>query len=648
MGVFKLKIGRIALFATALFAVPAMATEYWLGTGVNASDDNAGTSKDAPFATWEHAFAAVGAANDNTLNVLPGTYTLSATPAAWTRSGVTIRGVYANGDPITNTTDAARVVIDGDNTYQIAPLGKNPSHLTISGITFQNGFGHPSVGDVTYGDAHYNSISNCVFKDCSGGSALSLTGKGNRLEDCVFCGNTTLGDGSAISGYAACNFCGAKTPGSDTNYVRRCVFEKNGATDKNGTAAIVGRMTEVEGCTFRANIGTGNVALRFIYVASPWVAVVRDCTFVCNTNTLTSGTSSNIGVAAITDNSVECYFDNCHFLTNNTGSGTALHTATTTTTLQGCSFDGNAGIGSSATQPPNSCIHFYQNNSIGYLTNCTFRANGTRLVRCRASGSCITTEECTFHNNDCDQIFFIQGATSANYRGVTNVFRRCTFANNTVHGTITRYGMFQLSVSSFDSCVISNNTSDGNIVSSYGGISMTNCLFASNSVTGKAVDGGDARGVDMFDTGVNHIVNCTFADNSTGRTVVYREVDGDEIVNCIFYNNTTTASRADFLKLSGTSNCFLDYVPRGTWANLVGGTVGADPGFKDAANGDYTLKKKSVCRNAGANATWMTGATDFAGNARINANDKVDGVAIVDIGCYEWYRSNRGLMMVFR
>ena len=53
-----------------------------------------------------------------------------------------------------------------------------------------------------------------------------------------------------------------------------------------------------------------------------------------------------------------------------------------------------------------------------------------------------------------------------------------------------------------------------------------------------------------------------------------------------------------------------------------------DPGFVDAANGDYRLAAGSPCIDAGDNS-YVTGDKDLAGNARI-AN------GTVDIGCYEY------------
>ena len=119
-------LGRVAIFAAAMAfaALGAQAgTTYWLGTGAGASDSNAGTSKDAPFATWEHAFTQAGSANGNVLNVLPGTYTVTAVPTTWTsRNDVTIQGVDADGNPLTSATAASAVVVDGAGLGTIAPI----------------------------------------------------------------------------------------------------------------------------------------------------------------------------------------------------------------------------------------------------------------------------------------------------------------------------------------------------------------------------------------------------------------------------------------------------------------------------------------------------------------------------------------------
>jgi len=56
--------------------------------------------------------------------------------------------------------------------------------------------------------------------------------------------------------------------------------------------------------------------------------------------------------------------------------------------------------------------------------------------------------------------------------------------------------------------------------------------------------------------------------------------------------------------------------------------VNADPKFVDAEHGDFTLTKGSPCKNAGILESWMDGALDLAGKARVCAGTP-------DIGCYE-------------
>ena len=46
-------------------------------------------------------------------------------------------------------------------------------------------------------------------------------------------------------------------------------------------------------------------------------------------------------------------------------------------------------------------------------------------------------------------------------------------------------------------------------------------------------------------------------------------------------------------------------------------TVVGDPLFRDAVQGDYSLLRKSPCRDKGVWRDWMDGALDFYGNPRV-------------------------------
>ena len=53
-----------------------------------------------------------------------------------------------------------------------------------------------------------------------------------------------------------------------------------------------------------------------------------------------------------------------------------------------------------------------------------------------------------------------------------------------------------------------------------------------------------------------------------------------------------------------------------------------DPGFRDAANGDYRILASSPAYRKGLVQPWMTGSLDFYGNARRRS-------AGVDIGLFQ-------------
>ena len=56
--------------------------------------------------------------------------------------------------------------------------------------------------------------------------------------------------------------------------------------------------------------------------------------------------------------------------------------------------------------------------------------------------------------------------------------------------------------------------------------------------------------------------------------------------------------------------------------------VTGDPLLKNPARGNYGITTASPCKDAGANAAWMAGARDYAGNPRLVSK-------VVDIGACE-------------
>jgi hypothetical protein len=147
-----------------------------------------------------------------------------------------------------------------------------------------------------------------------------------------------------------------------------------------------------------------------------------------------------------------------------------------------------------------------------------------------------------------------------------------------------------------------------------GGGMLVNCLVCSNSVR---YDGG---GVFCRNGGV--LTNCTVSGNLSGNYGggVFSDAGGT-LQNCIVYSNnqyngndiyqdSTTITYSCSPGLSGSGN------------------ISSDPKFMNAAAGNYRLLASSPCVNAGANAAWMTNATDLDGNPRLSGGS-------VDLGAYE-------------
>ena len=103
-----------------------------------------------------------------------------------------------------------------------------------------------------------------------------------------------------------------------------------------------------------------------------------------------------------------------------------------------------------------------------------------------------------------------------------------------------------------------------------------------------------------------------------------------EISHCIIWGNSPQQMTDD-----------VDSPSTVTWTNIQGGwptgktNMNEDPGFADAAGGDYRLRWGSACVDAG-DPDWTAdpGETDLAANPRLADGDG-NGTPISDLGAYE-------------
>ena len=172
---------------------------------------------------------------------------------------------------------------------------------------------------------------------------------------------------------------------------------------------------------------------------------------------------------------------------------------------------------------------------------------------------------------------------------------------------------------------------------------LVNCLFDANWATdmGGAIRAGALSGC--------VITNCTFHRNSSvygGAVAAGSDTVGNIqttlIRNSIFWNNT--ANFGPDLSLNGGYPAIIDiahsdvgagqasvYVQSTSFVLVWGaGMLTANPGFVDAATGDFHLRHPSPCRDAGTNLAANLPTTDSEGDPRI-------AYATADMGADEFF-----------
>ena len=165
---------------------------------------------------------------------------------------------------------------------------------------------------------------------------------------------------------------------------------------------------------------------------------------------------------------------------------------------------------------------------------------------------------------------------------------------------------------------VGNNDTYGCAVFNYNGsLTMRNCLIACNT--------NRSTGASAVWLKSGSVENCTVAENYVGGSSTragFVVENSPPVRNCVIHDNRNTANVANW---SGTSAsytyCCTTPLPSG-----AGNVLAVDPLFAD---GEWRTGA-GPCKDAGANQSWMAGATDLDGGDRI-----VDDT--VDIGCYEYF-----------
>ncbi len=256
-------------------------------------------------------------------------------------------------------------------------------------------------------------------------------------------------------------------------------------------------------------------------------------------------------------------------------------------------------------------------------------------------------EGCVFENNaagENDVTAHHSGALSVETSTNQVRVRETLFVNNTATG---RGGAVSVitGVARFDTCVFESNSSPrgGAVWISDVDIALANnCLFVANEAS--------AFGGCVYNEQLFNAVNCTFVDNisaSTNDTFEGARADAiTNLLNCVVVNPGPGSH--------GGTGIFVprySIVPEASTTPDANGNFDADPGFVDAAGGDYRLAAGSPAIDAGDSlgappnspaVSVLTLLTDLDGAVRNldDPNSPNTGVPAwelnIDLGAYEF------------
>ena len=587
-------LSPLALFATTYYASPD-------GTGSGESVGN-------PCALMDGVTNKIRRTS-NTLVLAPGHYLLTEPVALFGSASPTEPMVLmgATGNP-------ADVILDAQGNSEVMRLDRS---VLVTGITMLNG----STVNIPTSSATAASRPTSGVKISTDDNIEGLSIVSNCVVAC--CTNAY----SQWYDYR----CGAVAV-YQRGLLVNSVVTNNVATKYWGGGILLQNGAEVRGCTIAGNKAVDGGGGIFCHTNA--VAIVADCIISNNTATASKckggGVSCRVAGASLT-------LTNCTFYGNSADFGGGLDAVgDVRVRCMDCRFIGNDAenegggihLGTAAKVMLDRCvIDGNRQTSSTYDSKNKYAAagGGGVFAQSMSADGFISISNCVFRNNSTQARGggFGHSWTNSVYGEIVN----CVFTNN----TSLRHG---------GGMVLREDTAraDKPFV-------IRNCLFAFNNATGTDTDtnlSGIGGGIYLVSHANPILDSCTIvANNSNNKNTssgvrvggggLYHRRTGT-VTNCVIALNTLEGS-SDI----GTGWCLNSsaYVNSCAWPAADGvflaanGCVNADPKFNDAANGDFTLKVSSPCRDAGVNEGWMAAASDLGGNARIVGN-------AVDMGCFEF------------
>ncbi|MBN1360193.1 MAG: right-handed parallel beta-helix repeat-containing protein [Sedimentisphaerales bacterium] len=339
-------------------------------------------------------------------------------------------------------------------------------------------------------------------------------------------------------------------------------------------------------------------------------ATVTNCTFYRNNSELNGGAIGTLWAHGST-------ISNCAFIENRADYyGGAIYNYNSNVTITGCTFTDNGtlttpdDVGADDSIPGGGGIY----NEYGHptISDCTFSGNigyyGSGLTNYFANA---VIEGCTFADSaDATEA----GGGIYNYGG-SNVIQGCLFCGN--HASWEGGGAFDISTSTYLNCIMWDN---------YG--------FRGGGV-GVGASTGDATSQAVF-------INCTMYGNVAVKGGgLYNDNATPTVTNSIIWGNSASTdsdgpgifdSKLNWSG-SGATVTYSDVQGSSTFEGT--GNVRVEPGFVNAAVGNFELPFGAPCIDIGTNDVTGLPTVDYEGKPRVRDGDE-DGVAIVDMGAFEF------------
>lgn len=240
-----------------------------------------------------------------------------------------------------------------------------------------------------------------------------------------------------------------------------------------------------------------------------------------------------------------------------------------------------------------------------------------------------TVSNCTFLNNSASY----GGGGMTNFYSASPTITNCTFSGNDAQWGGGMSGGESTSV--ITDCLFSGNSASsdgGGIYSSSCSLTVTNCVFSTNSVD--VNESWERRGGAMFNAVCSStITNCIFSNNSCqdGGGMYNLFSSSLAITNCTFLGNSLGSALHNYDCSPTVTNCILwgdspgeiynelGSSPTVTYSDVEGGysgegNINLDPQFVNPAGGDLHLQPGSPCVDAGCSIGGLT--QDFEGDPR--------------------------------